>query len=92
MAANTKYNPIPKVIALILVSIGGAWIMLRIDAAALAKLDSMSATDYVQRQHELHHHSFVFHFLLVLMMGGFYVGIVEFIAYVIGLFVKQADA
>lgn len=84
METLKKQNPVPKVIALILVSIFGAWLMLHFDASALAKLDSMSAADYVQKQRELHHHSFVFHFISVLIMGGFYLGVVEFLSYVIG--------
>ena len=66
--------------------------MLSFDASALTKLDSMSAADYVQRQRELHHHSFVFHFIVVLMMGGFYIGIIEFITYVIGLVLPKKPA
>jgi hypothetical protein len=52
----------------------------------------MSAADYVQRQRELHHHSFVFHFIVVMMMGGFYIGIIEFITYVIGLVLPKKPA
>ena len=95
MADLTKQNPIPKTIALILVSIGAAWLMIHSDASTLAKLDSMSPADYVQKQRELHHHSspFVFHFLLWLLMGGFYIGVIEFFGYVIGLlFKKKPDA
>ena len=93
MTTPNKQNPIPKVIALILVSIGAAFLMLRFDASALAKLDSMSASDVVQHQRDIHHHAFVFHFIVYLIMGGFYLGVVEFIAYVIGLIVpKKPDA
>ena len=93
MNAPTKQNQIPKVIALVLVSIGAAWLMMSSDASTLAKLDSMSPADYIQHQRELHHHSFVYHFILLLMMGGFYVGVVEFITYAIGLLIpKKPDA
>ena len=89
----TKPNPIPKVIALILVAIGAAWLMIRSDASTLAKIDSMSPADYIQHQRELHHHSFVFHFIFFLIVGGFYIGVIEFIAYVIGLIIpKKPDA
>jgi len=89
----TKQNPIPKVIALILVSVGAAFIAMHIHDSTLARLDSMSATEYFQHQREVTHpHSFLFHFLLVLMMGGFYVGVVEFIAYLVGLLFKKPDA
>ena len=85
-------NAIPKFIALLLVSIVGASLMLGLDASTLSKLDSMSAADYVQKQRELHHHSVVFHFIVVLMMGGFYLGVVEFLSYVIGLCFKKKPA
>jgi hypothetical protein len=88
----TIKNSIPKFIALFLVSVCGAFLMLSFDASALTKLDSMSAADYVQRQRELHHHSFVFHFIVVMMMGGFYIGIIEFITYVIGLVLPKKPA
>jgi len=92
MDTQVKQNPIPKVTALILVSICAAVLMLKFDSSALTKLDLMSAADVVQRQHELHHHSFVYHFILLLVMGGFYLGIIEFLTYVIGLFFKKPDA
>ncbi len=82
---HMKQNPIPRVMALLLVSIVGAWLLLRIDASVLSKLDSMSAADYVQRQRELHHHSFVFHFIVILLMGGFYLGVIEFLSFIVGL-------
>jgi hypothetical protein len=82
-------NPIAKAIALVLVSICGTLLMVHSEAATLAKLDSMSATDYVQLQRNLHHHSFGFHFFTILMIGGFFIGIIEFIAYVIGLCFKK---
>jgi len=85
----TVKNTIPKFIALILVSVVGAWLLVGTDASALSKLDSMSAADYIQKQRELHSHSFVFHFILVLIMGGFYIGVVEFLSYIIGLCFKQ---
>jgi hypothetical protein len=91
MATPTKQSPIPKVIALILVSICAAFLTLSFDTSALAKLDSMSAADYVQYQRTVHQHSFVYHFILLLILGGFYVGIIEFITYVVGLFFKRSD-
>jgi len=88
----TIKNAIPKFIALLLVSIVGAWLMLGIDASELSKIDSMSAADFIQKQREIHHHSVFFHFIVVLMMGGFYLGVVEFLSYVIGLCFKQNPA
>jgi hypothetical protein len=89
MNAQTRQNQIPKVIALILVSLGVAGLMMGSDSSALAKIDSMSPADYIQHQRDLHHHSFVFQFIVFLILGGFYVGIVEFITYVIGLVIPK---
>lgn len=79
-----KQNPIPKVIALILVTAGLAWLMKWSDGAALLKIDSMSPADYIQHQRELHNHSYIVHFIFLLIFGGFYIGTVEFISYLIG--------
>jgi len=76
-------------VALVLVSVGVALIMQGFDASSLAKLDSMSAAAVVEHQRSLHSHSFVFHFISWLIAGGFYVGIVEFITYVIGLLFQR---
>lgn len=93
MTTPNKQNPIPKVVALILVTIGVALLMMRYDASALAKLDSMSAAEVVQYQRDLHHHTFLYHFVGYLIMGGFYLGVIEFMAYVIGLIIpKKPDA
>ena len=92
MTTPTKQNPIPKVMALVLVSIGVACLMLRFDASSLAKLDTISAEELVRHERALHHHSFGFHFIVFLIIGGFYVGIVEFLTYVMGLCVKRSDA
>jgi hypothetical protein len=93
MNIPTKQNPIPKAIALILVSIVAAWLVKRYDVSALAKIDSTSPTDYIQHQRELHQHAYAFHFIVYLIMGGFYIGVIEFIAYVVGLFIpKKPDA
>jgi hypothetical protein len=91
MNASPK-NPISKVIALILVTIGVAWLVKSSDASALAKIDSMSPVDYIQHQRELHSHPYIVHFITFLILGGFYLGVIEFIAYLIGLAMpKKAD-
>ena len=91
--APTKQNPIPKVIALILVSLCGALLLKSHDASELAKLDSMSVSEVVRNQRELHQHSFVFHSFSILILGAFFLGVVEFVTYVIGLaFCKKPDA
>jgi hypothetical protein len=85
MDDSTKQNPISKVIALLLVNVIGAWLMLRSNVWALSKLNSMSAADYVQKQRVFYHHSFMFHFVILVVFGGFYLGAVEFLSYVVGL-------
>ena len=89
MTTPTNQNSIPRVIALILVSIGIAWLFGRFDVSALAKINSMSPADYIQYQRGLHQHSFLHHFIVYLMLGGFYIGTVEFITYVIGLIIPK---
>jgi hypothetical protein len=74
---------IPKVVALILVSLCLAWLLRLYDSTALAKINSMSPTEYIQRQRELHGHSYSMHILSCLVAGGFFLGVVEFVATVI---------
>jgi len=74
---------IPKVLALILVSICLAWLLRQYDAAALHLIDSMSAAGYIQHQRDLHSHSVFLHFFTCLVCGGFFLGTVEFVAYMI---------
>jgi hypothetical protein len=92
MDTPTKPNPIPQTAALILVSMGFAFLMLHSDASSLAKLDSMSATDFVQKERESHHHSFLFHFIVFMFMGAIYIKLIEFVTYVIGLCFKKKPA
>jgi hypothetical protein len=74
---------IPKVAALILVSICLAWLLRQYDAAALHLIDTMSTADYIQHQRDLHSHSISLHFLSCLICGGFFFGTVEFVAFLI---------
>ena len=88
----TISRPIPKFMALILVSTVIAFIAISADTSILAKIDAMSATEYVEYQRKLYHHSFLHHFVLVLVVGGLYVAGVEFIAFVISLVVRKPAA
>jgi len=74
---------IPKVLALLLISLFLAWLLGKYDAQALAMIDSMSAADYIRHQRELHGHSFALHALTCLICGGFFLGTIEFVAYMI---------
>lgn len=81
----TIKNAIPKFIAVLLVSTVVAFIALNTDSSILAKIDSMTATEYIQSQRKLYHHSFTHHFIVWVIIGGLYVASVEFIAYVVAL-------
>ena len=82
-------NAIPKFIGLLFVSIIVAFIAMSADGSILAKIDSMTATEYVEAQRKLYHHSFIHHFILWVIVGGLYLASVEFIAYVIGFYFKK---
>jgi hypothetical protein len=73
----------PKVVALLLVSLFLAWLLGQYDAKALAMMDSMSTADYFRHQRELHGHSFLLHAFTCLVCGGFFLGTIEFVAYMI---------
>ena len=84
-----KTNPIPKVIALILVSVGMAFQMKQFDKSSLAKMDATPVAEFMKHQREIHMHSPLFWFFSVLVIGGFFVGAVDFIAYIIESFLKK---
>lgn len=88
----TIQNPIPKFIALLLVSIVVAFITVSVDNTVLTKLNSISAAEYVELQRKLYHHSFLHHFILWVIIGGLYIASVEFITYVISRFTKKSVA
>lgn len=74
---------IPKVIALLLMSLFLGWLIGQYDARALAMMDSMPTADYLRHQRELHGHSFALHALTCLICGGFFLGTIEFVAYML---------
>jgi hypothetical protein len=92
MPASIKSNPIPRVVALLIVSISLALLMKGFDASMLAKLDSMSAAEVIQHERSLHLHSVSYQFFLMLVMGGFYMGAVDFLTYLIALPFKNGAA
>ena len=92
MTIPATQNPIPKTVALVLVALCLAWLMKSYVVASLAKLDSMSPEDCLQHQRHLHQHSYLVQFITMLVLGGFYLGVVEVITYVIRLVIpKKAD-
>jgi len=85
----TIKRPIPKFIALVLISLVVSFLAMSADRLILVKLDSMSATEYVDYQRKAFQHSFFHHYVVWLVLGGCYLAMVEFVAYVIGLFFKK---
>jgi hypothetical protein len=85
MDTPAKPNPLPKTAALILLTLAGAWLMRHYDAWALTRIDSMSPAAYVEYQRHLHQHGYLYHFIILLIFGGFYLAAVEVISYVIRL-------
>jgi hypothetical protein len=88
----TIKNAIPKFIALLLVSVGVAFIAIDADREVLAKADSMSAANFIAYVRGLHNHTFVYHYVVMFIVGGLFVASVEFIAYVIGFCFKKKTA
>ncbi len=88
-AGMTIKKSILKFIALVIVSIVAALLAMLADTKLLAKLDTMSASEVVEQQRKMYHHSFSHHFFLWLSVGVFFIVAVEFLAYVIGLFIKK---
>jgi uncharacterized membrane protein YjjP (DUF1212 family) len=89
-----KINLTSKLIALILISIGLALLSAHIRASEIARLDSMSPSDFLD-YYRKHHgaHSFIFNYFSFLVVGGIFVAIVELFAYVIRLVIpKNTDA
>jgi hypothetical protein len=84
--------PIRRLIAVLLVSFPVAYIAGATDVSLLAKINSMSAAEYIEYQRELFTHSYFHHYFLMLIMGGFYVASVEFVAFMIGLLCRKPAA
>jgi hypothetical protein len=66
-----------RAIALVLVSLGLAFLFHRFDASALAKIDSMAPGELVRQQREQHLHSPLFWFACTLVMGAIYLGVMD---------------
>lgn len=66
-----------------------AYLVIHTDKFVLAKMDVMSASDFLEYIRKLHQHSFHYHFTVFLLLGGAYLAVIEFIAYVIGLVFKK---
>ncbi len=78
-------------VALIVVTCGMALLMHHFDQSMLMKLDSMSASDFIQHERSTYNHSIVNRFIFMLLFGGFYLGVVDFLTYLIALFFKRRE-
>jgi hypothetical protein len=70
---------------LLIVSLAAAWLLHRLDLRSLIQMDSMSPELYVLKRRAAMQHSYFFGFAAVLILGGFYLGLVGFISYLVRL-------
>ena len=82
---NRGSNPIPKVAALVVVSLLVAWLVRWADGQAVVKMDGMPAADFIAYHRHALQHSYIFGFAAFLIAGGFYLGLVEFISFLFRL-------
>ena len=88
----TIRNAIPKFIALLVICVAASFFFIDGDNLIISKADSMSGADFITYIRGLHHHTFVYHYMLVFITGGLFLASVEFLAYVIGLVFKKKSA
>jgi len=92
MTNSNSGGPIPKAVALAVMASIAAWFLERYNKNALYRLDSMTADQVVQHQRALYHHSYLFLFVLLLVLGGFCLGAIEFIAYIVRLILPKGPS
>ena len=80
MENTQRPSPLPKTAALVILTFGIAWLLHRYDALALSRIGSMSPANYIEQQRHLHQHGYLFHFIAWLVIGGFYLGAIEFVS------------
>jgi hypothetical protein len=90
MDENRGPGPIPKTIALVIITLLVTWLVQWIDARAVAKMDAMPPADFIELHRRALQHSYLFGFLALLVAGGFYLGLVEFISYLVRLAFPKA--
>jgi hypothetical protein len=74
---------IPKLVAIIIVSLMLAWMFKMHDTSQTAKLNTMSPEDYVAHKRQVYQMSYFFWFGVLCVYGAFYTLIVEAIAFLI---------
>jgi hypothetical protein len=76
---------VPRLIALLLTSVCAAWLFQRGDHLLLAKMDAMSPADYFHQHRATFQRSYLFHFVELFFLGGFYYAEVEVLAFFVSL-------
>jgi hypothetical protein len=84
---------VSKVVAVILVTLGGAWAFQGIDNSELAEMKSMSPAEFMQSERKLHQGGYVEGFFVILVMGLLYLGALKIISYLVRrLLLRKSDA
>ena len=83
MTNSNSGGPVPKAVALAVLAAIMAWLLVTYNRTALHRLDSMTADQVVLRQRLIYHHSYLSLFLILLVLGGFCLGLIELIAYIV---------
>ena len=86
---ETSTNTIPKAIAFLVVTIGGACLLHLFDMQELAQINSTPPDAFIQSELELHQHGLFFDFFVSLLMGAIYLGAVEFVAYLVRKIIRR---
>jgi hypothetical protein len=81
-----------RLLAFLLITAGAAWLAYRSDFRELARIDSMSAADYVA--HQRHQHQSSYGPLLggMLLIGALYLGAIELTALLLRFLVRRPDS
>lgn len=81
MSKSSSLQLLPKLLALIVVSVGVAWWLRSYDVRTLAKMDTMTADEFVAHQRSVHHHGAMLHFVSAFICGAIYIGAIECLAF-----------
>ena len=93
MTALVAQKVIPKLVALLIVSLCCAWLMHHNGIGQIARLDSMSPADYVEYKRHVYQTPYPRIFLGVLALGALYLGLIEAVAFIVRRAVpKKPDA
>ena len=80
---ETSTNSISKAIAFIVVTMVAAYLLHLFDLQALDQIKSTPPDAFIQSEMQLHQNGIFFDFFVALLMGAFYIGAVEIVAYVL---------